>query len=1119
MDAFSKVDDNVSKPVLGSDGAARWQAFSSQNHNNNSKASHGVAPKAPLKAADRAAGVQHWNEERQRENEARKRAGLTTSLDDKPGYTQFNNKKSNDDGDDDGAPSAKERKRIAQRRRPDKEAYFVPSATFAGWKWDYIFTARPESEGTGYYWDGMDSLMELEGKRQRPATSSATSSSGKRKGDNQEDETNSDNDAGKTSQKKKKKKKKGGGGGGEANEGGGGGGKVSARGKMVAERIRKQQEEEARIRAEEEAERLRIEEEERRIAEEERKKEEEKERRKQKQKEKIERQKKEGTYMTKAQKAKQRLAEQRLEAMRAAGMLPVEAETNGGGAKKGKVVYENRKRKGKGGDKKEEPSEAADEPELKEEEAPKEEEPSETPEDKADEAIEKAGEDEKDDGEGGDDWEAKADDESSGDEWDADSDDDGKFDDLAARLAEVKGEEDDEEDQIAIEKRKEQERLRQLGLERAERERIEAEKMAALQAEEDAEARAEAMARQKRDEGKRKRMEQEKKNLAARSADDLRCPVVVIMGHVDTGKTKLLDKIRKTNVQEGEAGGITQQIGATYFEKKTLEAQTARLNETENVDLKVPGMLVIDTPGHESFTNLRSRGSSLCDVAILVVDLMHGLEQQTIESLQMLVKRGVPFVIALNKVDRCYGWKTCKDTPIRDALKVQEDGTLSEFRNRSTEAKVQLQEQGVNSNIYWEMGDEDWTNSDFVPLVPTSAVTGEGVQDVLLLLCQMAQRKITEKIMWHANLQCTVLEVKAIDGLGMTVDVLVVNGYLREGDKAVFCTLDGPIVTEIRGLLTPPPSREMRVKSEYIHHKEIKGALGVKIIGNNLEKVMAGTPVMVVGPDDEEEDIKAEVMSDLTKLEDKLSTDKLGVLVQASTLGALEALLQFLREETKPPIPVSAIGIGTVQKRDITKISIMNEKGHSEYATVLAFDVEVSREAREHATEMGVRIMTADIIYHLFDQFTRFMDELNQRRREEAAAIAVFPSIVKILPQHIFNQKDPIIVGMEVVEGILKVGTPLCVPALGGLHIGKVESIESNGREQETARKGSSVAVKIVNESNPTITYGRQFDASNMLYSTLTRDSIDALKAHFKDQLENEDWRLVIKLKKVYNIL
>ena len=919
--------------------------------------------------------------------------------------------------------------------------------------------------------------------------------------------------SGAKSKKKKKKKKGGAGAGSEANEG-----KISARGKMVAERIRKQQEEEARIRAEEEAERRRIEEEEKRIAEEERKKEEEKERKRQQKRDKIEAQKKAGTYMTPAQRKKQREAQQRLEAMRAAGMLPVSAKNERSSKAKGRTAKDESKEVEESNGK-EKITDNTSEPELKAEE---------------DKSNEQDGtsplESKESDGDNGD-WEAQEDadeaqkedenEESSGDEWDADSDsdDDGKFDDLADRLKQVKRDDEEEEDQIEIEKKKEQERLRQLGLERAERERQEAERLAALNAEKDAAARAEAMKRQKREEGQRKRMEQEKRNLDARSADDLRCPVVVIMGHVDTGKTKLLDKIRKTNVQEGEAGGITQQIGATYFEKKTLEAQTAKLRETEKVDLKVPGMLVIDTPGHESFTNLRSRGSSLCDVAILVVDLMHGLEQQTIESLNMLVKRGVPFVIALNKVDRCYGWKTCKDTPIRDALKEQEEGTLMEFRNRATEAKVQLQEQGVNSNIYWEMGDDDWTNSDFVPLVPTSAVTGEGVQDVLLLLCQMAQRKIVEKIMWHANLQCTVLEVKAIDGLGMTVDVLVVNGYLREGDRAVFCTLDGPIVTEIRGLLTPPPSREMRVKSDYIHHKQIKGALGVKVIGNNLEKVMAGTPVMVVGPEDEEEDIKAEVMSDLTKLEDKLSTDKVGVLVQASTLGALEALLQFLREETKPPIPVSAIGIGTVQKRDITKISIMNEKGHPEFATVLAFDVEVSREAREHAQEMGVRIMTADIIYHLFDQFTRFMEELNQRRREEAAAVAVFPSIIKILPQHAFNQKDPIIVGIEVVEGILKVGTPLCVPALGGLHIGVVDSIESNGREQETARKGSSVACKIVNEGNPSITYGRQFDASNMLYSTLTRDSIDALKAHFKDQLENEDWRLVIKLKKVFNIL
>jgi translation initiation factor 5B len=884
---------------------------------------------------------------------------------------------------------------------------------------------------------------------------------------------------------------------------------------LIQEQLRKQKEEEDRRAAEAEEERLRIEAEEAAEAERKRLEEEEKQRKKQKQAEKIARQKQEGTYMTKAQKAKAKLVEQRLEAMRAAGMIPT---TSGDEPPKAtKIVYDNKKKKGKGGNSKGETQQPTDDVNQsidKEAEEHVDDSDKHMESEQVEEVSPDKEEDEKED-------EAKEEqEESSGDEWDADSDDDNddKFNDLAERLEKVHAD-DEDVDLIELEKKKEIERLRLLGIKRAEQERIEAERRSKLAAEEAEQSKNEAMAKQIREEGKKKRLEQEKANLAARSPDDLRCPIVVIMGHVDTGKTKLLDKIRKTNVQEGEAGGITQQIGATFFEKKTLDVQTSRLNETEKFELKVPGMLVIDTPGHESFSNLRSRGSSLCDIAILVVDLMHGLEQQTIESLTMLRTKGVPFVVALNKVDRCYGWKTHKDAPIREALKDQDEGTLSEFRSRCIDAKVQLQEQGVNSNIYWEMGNDDWASSDFIPLVPTSAVTGEGVQDVLLLLCQMAQKKLVDSLMWHANLQATVLEVKAIDGLGMTIDVLVVNGYLKEGDRAVFCTLDGPIVTEIRGLLTPPPSREMRIKSEYIHHKEIKGAIGVKIIGNNLDKVMAGTPVMIVGPNDEEEDIKSEVMSDLTSLQGKLNTDKLGVLVQASTLGALEALLQFLREETKPPIPVSAIGIGTIHKRDVTKISIMNEKGHSEYATILAFDVPIEREAREHAQEMNVRIMTADIIYHLFDQFTRFMAELGEQRRAEASAVAVFPSIIKILPQHIFNQKDPIIVGAEVVEGILKVGTPLCVPALGGLYIGKVESIENNGRIQETARKGVSVAIKIVNEGNPTITYGRQFDASNHLYSQLTRASIDALKAHFKEQLDTEDWKLVIKLKKVYNII
>lgn len=865
--------------------------------------------------------------------------------------------------------------------------------------------------------------------------------------------------------------------------------KISGRGALVAERLRKQKEEEERIEALQAEENARVAEIVRKEEEEQRRKEEEKALKKQRQKDKIDQQKKEGTYMTKKQKEKAKLAEARLEAMKAAGM-----QVGSGDGEKKKVVYDNRKKK------KEKKVETKPPPPEPEPEPMKEPTPPPTPV-PAQEVEEK------------DEWEDSS---SEGAAWDEMSNSSDQFTSLETKLAQVSVNYDDDEDLITKEKAVEQERLRSLGVEQKRREQENEAKLAAMQFAQEEASLKDILANQKREEGRQKRLKLEQENLAARKREDLRCPIVVIMGHVDTGKTSLLDKIRKTNVQEGEAGGITQQIGATYFEKSTLEAQT---NKIPNSTIDVPGMLVIDTPGHESFTNLRSRGSNLCDVAVLVVDLMHGLEPQTIESLNMLVKKKVPFVVALNKVDRCYGWKTCTDTPIQDALAKQEEGTVQEFRDKAMQAKVELQEQGVNSNIYWEMGEENWENSDFVPCVPTSAITGEGIQDLLFLLCQISTRRLWKQLMWCANLQCTVLELKTIEGMGMTVDVLLVNGYLKEGDRAVLCTLDGPVITEIRGLLTPPPSRESRVKSEYIHHKVVKGALGVKLIGNGLEKVMAGTPVMICGPDDEEEDIKAEVMSDLTTLTSLLSTDKKGVMVHASTLGSLEALLQFLREETKPPIPVSAIGIGAIHKRDITKISVMNEKGVPEYATVLAFDVEIEREAREYAVEMKVRIFTADIIYHLFDQFTRFMDGWMEQRRKDAAAVAVFPCILKILPQHIFNQKDPIILGVEVFDGLLKIGTPLCAPMIGGLHIGKVTSIECNGKQTEIARKGASVAIKISNESNPNLTYGRQFDATHSLYSTLTRASIDALKLNFKDKLDNEEWKLVVKLKKVFNIL
>ena len=452
---------------------------------------------------------------------------------------------------------------------------------------------------------------------------------------------------------------------------------------------------------------------------------------------------------------------------------------------------------------------------------------------------------------------------------------------------------------------------------------------------------------------------------AKASKDNLRSPICCILGHVDTGKTKLLDKIRQTNVQEGEAGGITQQIGATYFPVDALQKKTAVVNQDGAFEFKVPGLLVIDTPGHESFTNLRSRGSSLCNIAILVVDIMHGLEQQTLESMRLLRDRKTPFIVALNKIDRLYGWKKIDNNGFRESLALQNKGVQNEFKDRLEKTKLAFAEQGFNSELYYE----NKSMAKNVSLVPTSAHTGEGIPDMLKLLVQLTQDRMTNQLMYLSEVECTVLEVKVIEGLGTTIDVVLSNGILREGDRVVLCGLDGPIITDIRALLTPAEMKELRVKSQYVHNKEVKAALGVKIAANGLENAIAGSRLLVVGPEDDEDDLADDVMGDLENLLSRISKTGRGVTVQASTLGSLEALLEFLKQMK---IPVSSISIGPVHKRDVITASTMLEKA-PQFAVMLAFDVKVDKEAQAHADELGVKIFTADIIYHLFDAFTAHM--------------------------------------------------------------------------------------------------------------------------------------------------
>ncbi|ATY59932.1 mitochondrial translation initiation factor IF-2 [Cordyceps militaris] len=859
-----------------------------------------------------------------------------------------------------------------------------------------------------------------------------------------------------------------------------------ARIQQQQEELRRQKEDEERLIAELAAKEAEAE----RLAEEdEKRKEEAKALKKQKEKERIEQLKKEGKFMTKAQKEEKARNERKLQQMLAAGIKVGPADEVSAPKKK---AAPEKKRKGKMEQKAEEEAAlaaAAERARIQAEEALKKAEEKKKAKEK-EEAAKKAAEGSDVD----EDWEAAAgDDDDVKDSWDADSDEEAEKKAaakaaLASQRKKAAEEEDSEEDSD--------------------------EDSDDSDSDEDI-SRAKAAEAQRKKEAAARRAAAHKAAMDARSKDNLRSPICCILGHVDTGKTKLLDKIRQTNVQEGEAGGITQQIGATYFPLDAIKQKTQVINKDGSFEFKVPGLLVIDTPGHESFSNLRSRGSSLCNIAILVVDIMHGLEPQTLESMRLLRERKTPFIVALNKIDRLFGWKKIDNNGFQESLALQNKAVHNEFEKRLSETKLAFAEQGFNAELYYE----NPSMSKNVSLVPTSAHTGEGIPDMLKLIIQLTQERMTNALMYLSEVQATVLEVKAIEGFGMTIDVILSNGILKEGDRIVVCGTEGAIKTNIRALLTPAPLRELRLKSQYVHNKEVKAALGIKISAPGLEGAIAGSRLMVVGPDDDEDDIEDEVLSDLDNLLSRVEKSGRGVSVQASTLGSLEALLDFLKD---CKIPVANVGIGPVFKRDVMQCGIMLEKA-PDLAIMMCFDVKVDKEAQLYAEEQGIRIFTADIIYHLFDAFNAHMKEMLDKKREESKLLAVFPCVLKTVA--IFNKTGPIIIGVDVVDGQLKINTPIAVvknnPVTNVkeiIKLGRVTSIEREHKQIPVCKKGQpSVAIKIeMGGAQPT--YGRQLEESDQLYSQISRASINCLKEFYREEVTNPEWNLIVKLKPLLDI-
>lgn len=856
--------------------------------------------------------------------------------------------------------------------------------------------------------------------------------------------------------------------------------------------LKKQQ---ASLRAAEEEQR-RVEEEEKKLEEEMRRKVEEEEKakeearlkKKEKEKAKKEELRAQGKLLTKKQKQEQAALERRRQALLASGVT-IEG-LSGGDAKPKKVVYGKKKSQ-----KSETPAETT--PEVQE--PPKKAVSTPAPVEEAEPAASESPVTP----------EAPEEEDALLDDWEAALDSDGEVKDNWEEMDEPETPEQQPVEEVAKEDVKPKPKPAAKGKKQEEEEE-----------EEGAFEKSIEQSRARQAEIAEKREERHTKALEKASSKNLRSPICCILGHVDTGKTKLLDKVRQTNVQEGEAGGITQQIGATYFPIDAIEQKTKVMNQfVSNINYNVPGLLIIDTPGHESFTNLRSRGSSLCNIAILVVDIMHGLEQQTLESIRLLKDRKTPFVVALNKIDRIYDWESTPNNAFRDSLAKQKTSVQKEFQERLEKTKLAFAEQGLNAEVYYE----NKNMGKYVSLIPTSAVTGEGVPDLLYLLLELTQSRMSKQLMYLSELEATILEVKVVEGLGTTIDVVLSNGILREGDRIVLCGQNGPIATNVRALLTPQPLRELRIKSAYVHHKEVKAALGVKIAANDLDKAVAGSRLLLCGPDDDEEELMDEVMDDLSGLLDSVDKSGRGVCVQASTLGSLEALLDFLKAMK---IPVMAISIGPVYKRDIIRATAMLDKA-PEYALMLAFDVKVDKEAEQFAEENGIKIFSADIIYHLFDAFTAYQQKMLEQRKKDMAHEAIYPCVLKTI--QVINARNPMIIGVDIVEGSLRIGTPICVvkpdPATGQkirLNLGRVQSLEVNHKPTEVVKKGGAnagVAMRLDSGNSNPPTWGRHMVESDPLYSAISRRSIDVLKdPAFRNDVPRDDWLLIKHLKPILDI-
>ncbi len=500
------------------------------------------------------------------------------------------------------------------------------------------------------------------------------------------------------------------------------------------------------------------------------------------------------------------------------------------------------------------------------------------------------------------------------------------------------------------------------------------------------------------------------------------------------------------------------------------------------IKLTIPGLLIIDSPGHEAFTTLRKRGGSIADFAVLLVDINEGLQPQTLESMEILKSYKVPFVVAANKIDRLEGWYTEKENaPFLETIQRQKDDVKERLDKKIYELVGALHENGGYSSERFDRVD-DFTQQ--VVIVPTSGKTGEGIPELLLFIAGLTQKYMEDKLKTGDKpARGTVLEVKEVQGLGTTIDAIIYDGVLSVGDTIVVGGKNGPITTKVRALLEPKPLQEIRdPKKKFEHVQSVVASAGVKINAPDLDEAMAGSTVMVA------EELEAAQQSIAEELEDvTIRKESTGVVVKTDSIGSLEAIVRLLE---KRGIPLKSAAVGNVTRKDVLEAEAVHGKDRY-LGVVFAFNTPVLKEAEGEALEAGVTVFESPVVYKLIEEYDKWHGKEREVEKEEALKNSHYPVKLELLPGYVFRSSKPAIIGVEIVDGILKVPCPLMNEH--GKRCGRVKEIQKDKENVQTAEAGERVSISVTG-----ITIGRQVNEGDVLLTNIPLKEIPRLMNEVK---------------------